>query len=182
MRARGWMRICGLGALWACAVSAGAALEMRGGDRSEACASGLYRWRAAVLDCSSGKFVREIDDAASGSQWLLFRNRAHPGGPGKLVLRPGPGDADQRQACRYEAVQRRARDVVKSRKMVIRSGDRLVVQERNSSTVLALEGTALSPAAEGEALNVRLRIGGSVRAIAVLPGLARLAALREAQR
>jgi hypothetical protein len=91
----------------------------------------------------------------------------------------GPGDAEREQGRRYGAVQRPAHDLVKARRIVIRPGDRLVVRDQTSSMALALDGTALGAAAEGESLNVRLRIGGTVRAIAVLPGMANLAAQGE---
>jgi len=51
---------------------------------------------------------------------------------------------------------------------VIRAGDRLTVEQSNEKVELRLEGVALSPAAAGEPLSVRLAINGKVvRAVAV---------------
>ena len=164
MNAERWLRACGFWALWAGSISIVFAEEVR-----------------AMPYCSSREFVREINDAASGSRWLLFRDLGHPGGPGNLVLLTGSGDADQARGCRSGEVQRPTQDVAKTRKIVIRPGDRLAVREQTWSMDLVLDGTALGPAAEGEPLNVRLRIGRTVRAIAVLRGLAKLAPQQEAQ-
>jgi len=158
-----WLRVWGLCAL-AGSIGTGFAQQMH-----------------ATPYCSSGEFVRAITDAASGSRWLLLRDPEHAGGPGKLVLTAGSGDAQREQGCRSGATQRQEQGLVKALKTVIRQGDQIVVREQTSFVDLRLVGTALGPAAEGESLRVRLRIGGTVRAIAVLPGVVDLVAQREAQ-
>jgi hypothetical protein len=57
--------------------------------------------------------------------------------------------------------------------LIIRAGDKVVVEEHSATTDAYLEGLALGPAGPGSALNVRLSIGGRVvRAVAVAPGRA----------
>jgi flagella basal body P-ring formation protein FlgA len=56
---------------------------------------------------------------------------------------------------------------------VIRSGDRLIVEEHTARVDAVLEARAMNPAAVGGALDVRLTIGGVVvRAVALGPGRA----------
>ncbi len=58
---------------------------------------------------------------------------------------------------------------------VIRAGDRLIVEEHTARVDAVLEARALTPAALGDAFDVRLTIGGNrVRAIAMGPGRAAL--------
>src|SRR5215469_3362040 len=83
--------------------------------------------------------VREFVDASNGVHWVLARDAAHPGGPGRLVADSSPH------------VQRQ---------VVIRAGDRVLVEEHTDRVELRLEAIALSPAATGETFAVRLRIGG----------------------
>jgi flagella basal body P-ring formation protein FlgA len=59
---------------------------------------------------------------------------------------------------------------------VIRSGDRLVVEESSAVVEARLEAVALGPAAEGAEFRVRLAIGGKVvLAVALGPGHAAFA-------
>lgn len=106
--------------------------------------------------CSSCMVLREIDDPSTGQRWLLMRDPAHLSGPGILVSRDsvaGAGNFDD-QIIRLHPV--------------IRAGDRLTVEQSNEKVELRLEGVALSPAAAGEPLSVRLAISGKVvRAVAV---------------
>jgi len=102
--------------------------------------------------------VREIDDPHSGARWLLLRDPEHPAGPGRLVLLGGAAD------LAAEAAPLRP---------VIRSGDRLIVEENTAVVEARLEAVALGPAAPGSAFRVRLTIGGRVaRAVALGPGRA----------
>jgi hypothetical protein len=116
--------------------------------------------------------VRAIADPATGSCWLLERDPAHPGGPGRLV--PARGDAIKDcSAGRPRAAQGA---VFSPFRPVIRGGDRLVVVEKTAVVEAKLEATALGPAVAGAELQVRLQIGGRVvRAVAVAPGRAMLA-------
>jgi hypothetical protein len=119
-----------------------------------------------------GEIVREIDDPHTGERWLLLRNDQVPGGPGRLVLvhRNEPGGA-VRQAVGRVAAEAGATPVPP----VIRSGDRLIVEEHTAVVDAVLEARALAPAAAGSALAVRLTIGGRVvRAVALGPGRAAL--------
>jgi hypothetical protein len=98
----------------------------------------------------------EIVDESTGTHWALMKDAAHPGGPGRLVVDRSP----------------RA-----MRQVVIRAGDRVLVEEHTDRVDLRLEGVVLSPAAVGETFAVRLRVGGNVvRARALAAGRAELAA------
>ncbi len=122
----------------------------------------------------SRRLLREIDDPNSGTRWLLVRDKTSPGGPGRLELVPPGRDpgAPGRQAKAPWVAQ--TRDV-----LIIRPGDKLVVEEHTTITDAYLEGVALGPAGTGSALNVRLTIGGRVvRAVAVAPGRASLQGAR----
>lgn len=117
-----------------------------------------------------GQAVRAIDDPCTGAQWLLVRDAEFPAGPGRLLLVAGP-QSGLRQVPSSIAPQ-----------SVIRAGDRLVVEESSAVVEARLEGVALGPAIAGAAFEVRLRIGGRVvRAIALGPGRAALAAEAEAR-
>lgn len=123
-----------------------------------------------------GGIFREICDPNSGNRWLLIRNDAVPGGPGRLVLVadhpnqvPGPSE---RQANRPQPANQH--DEARFHP-VIHAGDRLIVEEHTAVADAALEARALIPATLGSALEVRLTIGGRVvRAVALGPGRAAL--------
>jgi hypothetical protein len=123
------------------------------------------RWMIAVI-CTLAAFaaakqppgaaVREIVDASTGTRWALVKDAAHPGGPGRLVAGDSP---------------------LLRRQVVIRAGDAVLVEEHTERVDLRLEAVALSPAAAGETIAVRLRSGGrTVQARAISPGRAELAA------
>ncbi|MGC9157977.1 MAG: hypothetical protein ACP5FH_03215 [Terracidiphilus sp.] len=120
---------------------------------------------------AQGRVVREIDDPATGERWLLLRNERNPGGPEQLVLAGvGAGGADAAHA-RAKSLSQVPRALP-----VIRTGDRLIVEEHTPVVDAELEALALGTATRGAALNVRLRIGGRVvRAVALGPGRAELA-------
>jgi hypothetical protein len=107
------------------------------------------------------KSMHVLDDVNTGDRWVLTRDTAHPGGPGRLLRldRPVRIDRQDRQECvdGSEPVANRA--VVKP-VMVIRGGDRVVVEEKTAAIEARLQGVALAPAGVGELVNVRLTAGG----------------------
>ena len=114
--------------------------------------------------------MREIDDPHTGERWLLVRNDLNPGGPGRMVLVGGLRNSVDGVAPRVG--EQTVADVPQP---VIRAGDRLIVEEHTALADAVLEARALTPAAQGSALNVRLTIGGKVvRAVALGPGRAAL--------
>jgi hypothetical protein len=104
------------------------------------------------------RVLREIVDPHSGEHWLLVPNPADPAGPGQWV-RSGPvGGA----GTRHEE---------KKQEVVIRRGDRVVMEELSATVEAYLEATALESAAAGSWLHVRLTIGGRVvKVLAVAAG------------
>jgi hypothetical protein len=168
-----WLRDWGLPALGAGALSFGAGHVASAMNLpSVECSS---QWQPHNLSCSAKDFVREIDDASSGLRWMLFRDASHPGGPGRLVSSAPRGNSKETRNRGSGLDRESQQGIDASGKVEIRTGDRLIVQEHTQRVDLQLEGTALTSASAGEALNVRLRFGGwTVRAIAVKPGQAKL--------
>ena len=126
----------------------------------------------------SAQPFREIDDPHSGARWLVVRDPANPGGPGRIELaQPGRGSgAEEKRTGAQSSGQ--AKPVP-----MIRPGERLVVEEHSATTEAYLEGVALETAVSGATLKVRLMIGGKVvNAVAVAPGRAALAAVAEVRR
>jgi len=123
--------------------------------------SGAIVQRGQTTACTSCTIVREIDDPHSGQHWILMRDPAHLGGPGVLMAEesvPNSGWLAGGIARLHP---------------VIRAGDRLTVEESSAKAYLRLEGIALSPAAPGAQLHVRLALSGKVvEALAVGPGRA----------
>jgi hypothetical protein len=111
--------------------------------------------------CAACAVVREIDDPHTGQQWLLMRNPANPGGPGILVFRKSiPEDS-------------RLEGAIVRLHPVIHAGDKITVEQSNAKFDLWMEGVALSPAALGVPLRVRLVLSGKVvEALALGPGRA----------
>jgi len=114
------------------------------------------------------ELIREIDDPHTGVRWLLIRNDANPGGPGRFALvsagQSATGDGPVRPTNSAKEAPPHP---------VIRAGDRLVVEEHTAIADAALEARALGPAALGSAFKVRLTIGGRVvRAVALGSGRA----------
>jgi len=113
-----------------------------------------------------GEVVREIDDPHTGDRWLLRRNDQVPGGPGRLMLVAAHRNAAGGATPRAAGVTGDAQILP-----VIRSGDRLILEEHTARVDAVLEARAMNPAALGALLDVRLTIGGNVvRAIALGPG------------
>ncbi len=107
------------------------------------------------------RVFRRLDDVGTGSRWLLIYDAQHPGGPGQWVA------ANDRKPYQARHI---------SDGPVIRPGDKLIVEEHSRTAEAYLEAVAQSPAAVGQGLDVRLKIGGKVvRAVALAPGKAALA-------
>ena len=118
--------------------------------------------------------MRVIRDPHTAMQWLLETDPARPGGPGRLVL------LDKQKSSQRESVdivkgivEEIAKSGQKLSSAVIRSGDRLIVEENSDIVEARLEAVALNSAIEGAELRVRLAIGGKIlQAIAIGPGRA----------
>ena len=119
--------------------------------------------------------IRVIVDPATGDRWLLRRDAAHPGGPGRWarVMRgPARGGTPGGAAPATAAAG----------KPVIHAGDRLIVEENTPVVEAHLEAVAMTSAAAGGAVQVRLAIGGAVLSATVrAPGLAEMTAQPEVQ-
>ncbi len=130
-----------------------------------------------VAGAAQGEVVREIDDPNTGARWLLMRNDQHPSGPGRLVLAAGGRNRPAISASMAAGQGSEVRVLP-----VIRTGDRLVVEEHTPVVDAVLDAQALNPAMRGETFNVRLTIGGKVmRAVALGPGRAKFEAQGEVQ-
>jgi len=132
---------------------------------------------AARPEPVGNELIREIDDPHSGARWLLYRDRAHPEGPGRLVLTGAGQDstshigADHLWASHLEASQTGLRP-----QPTIRSGDAVVLEEDSPVASARLQAVALNMAERGSPLRIRLQIGGRVvDAIAEGPGRVSLA-------
>ena len=122
--------------------------------------------------------IRVIRDPHTASRWLLERDPARPGGPGRMVLL---SLEDGRQFESAKVVGGISNGTVRANRIlpgpVIRSGDRLVVEENSALVEARLEAVALGQAVEGAEFRVRLAIGGRiVKAVAIGRGRASLAA------
>jgi hypothetical protein len=136
-------------------------------------APGILRVAAAapetLLD-PRDEVLRQIEDASTGDLWLLFPNRDHPAGPGRLVL------ARQRLTTQKTISGGAAQPLSPGDGPVIRAGDAFAVEEHTAVVDVWLEAVALESAAKGAHFKARLKIGGNVvRAVAVSPGRAEFA-------
>jgi hypothetical protein len=115
-----------------------------------------------------GELVREIDDPHSGERWILTRNADHPEAPGQLVLIAETHSV----TATPEKVAGRAPD---GPAPIIRSGDRVIVEQNTPTVEARLEAVAMTSAWAGGTLRLRLIIGGQiVEATATVPGHAAL--------
>ncbi len=117
--------------------------------------------------------TRVIDDWSTHRRWILNRDSDRPAAPAKLVLL-----RDESSCTFLDTRERAARypgEVHRQLIPVIRSGDAVILLEHTSVSDGRLEATALSGAAVGEAVTVRLKVGGPpLRAIAIAPRQATL--------
>lgn len=115
--------------------------------------------------------VRVVDDAATGTRWLLERDTTTPGAPGRMrQIAAGRAVAGYGAALLAAAVA----------PPILRAGDRVVVEDSAEKVTARLEGTVLGPAHAGALVKVRLAAGGqTVTARALAPGRATLVAAQE---
>ena len=153
-------------------------MVLAGSIRAES-AAGIARPAAPVSVIASPSYVgsavlREIDDPATGDQWLLVRDPDRPVGPGRLVLvRRGTQLASGKTAGVSEAARPAAQTIVQA-------GDLLLVEEHTAVVDARLEAVALEPAVKGATFRARLKIGGAVvRAVAESRGHAILETLNQ---
>jgi len=134
---------------------------------------------AAQGTAADGDLLREIDDVHNGDRWLLLRNPVHPGGPGLLVrheLRKKQNRTETETAATQSPLS------PPPSIPVIRSGDRLIVEEDTPVVSSHLEATAIGSATAGSVFEARLKIGGKVvRAIALGTGRAEFLSNLEAR-
>jgi hypothetical protein len=127
---------------------------------------------------AQGQVLREIDDPHNGDRWLLTLDPNHPGGPGqlRLVAAAHGSSAERREPRPGELLQGeplQAGPASEPAPPVIRSGDRVIVEQHTPVVDARLEAVAMSPAQVGSAFNARLTMsGGMVRVVAVAPGRA----------
>jgi len=141
---------------------------------------GNSRGAAPALSFSRGTdsnrvIIREIDDPSTGNRWLLERSMQNPGGPSRMLLfEQGTGFPVRRgtsvprpDSAGISGEGRKAEVPT----LLIRTGERLIVEKHTQLLDATLEAVALSGASRGESLRVRLLIGGRVvNAVAVAPG------------
>lgn len=130
----------------------------------------------AAAPTAASNIVREIGDPATGDRWLLERDPAAPGGPGRLV-RVSVGEDTPTQDASGQC-----RDDRTLPPRVIHAGNRVVVEEHTAVMDAELEGVALNGARSGASLRVRLKIGGRVvSAVALGPGRVAITPVRGAR-
>jgi hypothetical protein len=134
-------------------------------------------WTQTVADRSTaanGQVVREIRDPHNGMRWLLERSIGNSGAPGRMVLL---NDRESPEVCLSKSPNRQPDTKHEAQSPVIRTGDRLVIEDHSALVDARLEAISLSAAIQGAEFNARLTIGGTVvRAIAIAPGRAAFAA------
>jgi hypothetical protein len=117
--------------------------------------------------------VRVILDPHTAMRWLLERDPARPGGPRRMVLLSRQEGSEPELAGIANRIAKINRSI---QQPVIRSGDRLVVEENSAVAEARLEAVALGSAVEGAEFRARLAIGGKIlRAVALGPGRAAFA-------
>jgi hypothetical protein len=169
-----WVR--GAGQLWGLAIPilllVAAAVQAQGqGQNVASTATVLISSGTAALavrpEQAGDELIREIDDPHSGARWLLYRDQAHPAGPGRLVqARTGQIPASHLDHGRAGLRPQPS----------IHAGDRVVLEEDSPVVSARLQAVALNMADKGSRVRVRLQIGGRVvEAIAEAPGRVSLA-------
>ena len=110
---------------------------------------------------TAGGAIREIDDSANGDRWLLFHDENQPGGPGRLIR-----VENLDRGCAAVTLGRARSGIVysalRSSKIVIHSGDTLLVEQHTAVVDAVLDATALEPGIPGGTLKVRLKVNDKV--------------------
>jgi hypothetical protein len=108
--------------------------------------------------------VSERTDPGTGARWVLMRDAEHPAALAHWVL--VEAGVERAAGAGAEAT---------GRKLMIRAGDKIVVEEQTSVMSAWLEATALTSAGSGGELRARLAIGGRVLAVrAIAPKTAEM--------
>ena len=137
----------------------------------------------AISSSAMGQLWRVIDDPHTGARWLLVRDGIHPAGPGRLILLAGAGSQHSQDGAETVYPSYATQFGAVSLRPVIRTGDRLVVEENTAVAEVRLEAVALGPAGVGSELKVRLKISDKVlRAKALGAGRAEFLAAGEVRR
>ena len=138
------------------------ALEKMSSDELERC-GGL----SSTASGDAYRTVRTFLDPGTGRYWLLAQRI---GSPQPAVMRELALDS------RCESMSRQNRPTAKAASpsqgpAVVRAGESVLLSEETNTSSTYLEAVALSAAAKGEMLTVRLRLSGLlVRAVAVEGG------------
>ncbi|MDR3723813.1 MAG: hypothetical protein P4K83_04915 [Terracidiphilus sp.] len=118
--------------------------------------------------------VREIVDPFNGDRWLLLRDSATSGRPGRLVRVPRGSGMDSVLNVRHP--DRGGSGTVPAYRPVIHSGDALIVEQSSPVLEARFAAVALETALAGARFRARLQATGAVvRAIAIASGRAALA-------
>jgi hypothetical protein len=118
--------------------------------------------------------VREIVDPANGDRWLLVRDSATPGGPGRLIRVPKTTETGSVMDARQS--DSGAFGAVSTYRPVIHSGDSLVIEQSSPVLEARFAAVALETAPAGARFRARLQATGAVvHAIAIASGRAALA-------
>ena len=115
----------------------------------------------------SGEILREIDDPHNGDRWLLMRDDRHPGGPGLLLLVAATRSIPSTASVSVPA-SAPSQSQQESSTPIIRTGDRVIVEEDTPVASSRLEAVALNPARPGAMFNARLVLGGRVVRVSAL--------------
>lgn len=135
---------------------------MRTGYRT-ALAAALLLGCAAASAQGGARALRVLDDPWTGIRWQLAADPDHPGGPGRLL--PGSVSSAVPQVDRPAAPSA----------LIIRAGDRLLVEESAAGLHARYTAVAMAPAVRGGVFLARLAVSGrAVRVVATAPGRAEL--------
>jgi hypothetical protein len=119
---------------------------------------------AAQEGFAGRQIVSERRDPATGARWVLMRDAEHLAAPAHWFLAEA-GKERGAGAGVYSA----------ERRLMIHSGDKIVVREQTAVLSAWFEATAMTSAENGGELRARLAIGGTVLAVrAIAPGTAEI--------
>ena len=123
-----------------------------------------------------GALIRVMVDPNLGDRWLVLRDSACHGGPGRLVHASQSGPAFKSALHASPITVPRPQSAPLRPRPIIRAGDRLVLEENSPVAVVRLAAVALESATAGSSFRARVETGGRVvRAVALGPGHAAFA-------